>query len=68
MPHGRNPQVERWHRGQPRLEEYAGSNKLQDKAAIVTGGDSGIGRTVAIFFAREGADVTVSYLPEEEHE
>ncbi|BGP57058.1 hypothetical protein JCM8202_006287 [Rhodotorula sphaerocarpa] len=67
-PLAEHTRVERWHRGQPRLEEYAGSNKLQDKAAIVTGGDSGIGRTVAVFFAREGADVTVSYLPEEEHD
>ena len=45
---------------------YKGSGKLQDKTAIITGGDSGIGRSVAILFAREGADVTVMYLPEEE--
>jgi NAD(P)-dependent dehydrogenase (short-subunit alcohol dehydrogenase family) len=47
-------------------ESYKGCGKLQGRAAIVTGGDSGIGRAVAIAFAREGADVLVSYLPEEE--
>src|SRR4051812_1778832 len=44
--------------------EHRGSGKLQDKIAIVTGGDSGIGRAVCIAFAREGADVVVSYLDE----
>ncbi|TNY22897.1 putative oxidoreductase [Rhodotorula diobovata] len=58
--------VERWHRGEPRLEEYVGSGKLKGKKAIITGGDSGIGRTVAAFFAREGCDVTIGYLKEEE--
>ncbi|MDQ3801386.1 MAG: SDR family oxidoreductase [Acidobacteriota bacterium] len=48
------------------LNSYKGSGKLQDKAAIITGGDSGIGRAVALAFAREGADVLISYLPEEE--
>ncbi|HWL95500.1 MAG TPA: SDR family oxidoreductase [Phycisphaerae bacterium] len=43
---------------------YRGSFKLQDRVAIVTGGDSGIGRSVAVFFAREGAHVAVSYLSE----
>ncbi len=47
-------------------ESYKGSGKLEGRAAIVTGGDSGIGRAVCIAFAREGADVVVSYLPEEE--
>jgi NAD(P)-dependent dehydrogenase (short-subunit alcohol dehydrogenase family) len=43
---------------------YQGSAKLQNKVAIVTGGDSGIGRSVAVLFAREGADVAVLYLTE----
>ena len=47
---------------------YAGSGKLAGKAALITGGDSGIGRAVAIAFAREGADVAISYLPEEQAE
>jgi NAD(P)-dependent dehydrogenase (short-subunit alcohol dehydrogenase family) len=45
---------------------YQGSGKLRDKVAIVTGGDSGIGRAVAVLFAREGADVAVIYLDEHE--
>jgi len=47
-------------------ESYRGSGKLKGKAAIITGGDSGIGRAVALAFAREGADVLISYLNEEE--
>ncbi|MBD2101966.1 SDR family oxidoreductase [Leptolyngbya sp. FACHB-261] len=46
-------------------ESYRGSGKLQGKAAVITGGDSGIGRAVALAFAREGADVLISYLNEE---
>jgi NAD(P)-dependent dehydrogenase (short-subunit alcohol dehydrogenase family) len=45
---------------------YQGSGKLAGKAAVITGGDSGIGRAVAIAFAREGADVLVAYLSEHE--
>ncbi|RIV17847.1 SDR family oxidoreductase [Fibrisoma montanum] len=45
---------------------YRGSGKLTGRKAIITGGDSGIGRAVAIAFAREGADVLISYLNEEE--
>jgi NAD(P)-dependent dehydrogenase (short-subunit alcohol dehydrogenase family) len=45
---------------------YQGCGKLEGRAAIITGGDSGIGRAVAIAFAREGADIVIAYLPEEE--
>ena len=47
-------------------ESYRGSGKLTGKRAVITGGDSGIGRAVAIAFAREGADVLISYLNEHE--
>jgi len=46
-------------------ETYRGSGRLEGKKAIITGGDSGIGRAVALAFAREGADVLISYLEEE---
>jgi NAD(P)-dependent dehydrogenase (short-subunit alcohol dehydrogenase family) len=46
-------------------ETYQGSGRLEGKVAIITGGDSGIGRAVALAFAREGADVLISYLDEE---
>src|SRR4051794_7211802 len=47
-------------------ESYRGSGRLTGKAAVITGGGSGIGRAVAIAFAREGADVLVAYLDEHE--
>jgi NAD(P)-dependent dehydrogenase (short-subunit alcohol dehydrogenase family) len=47
---------------------YRGLGRLTDRTALITGGDSGIGRAVAIAFAREGADVLLSYLPEEERD
>ena len=46
-------------------ESYRGSGKLTGKVAVITGGDSGIGRAVAIAYAREGADVLISYLSED---
>jgi NAD(P)-dependent dehydrogenase (short-subunit alcohol dehydrogenase family) len=58
----------REHKMQPRPKaqdkEQPGSGKLYNKVAIITGGDSGIGRAVAIAFAKEGADVTIAYLEE----
>ena len=54
----------------PRYEapHYAGANKLRDKVALITGGDSGIGRAVAVLFAREGADVAFTFLKEEKRD
>jgi NAD(P)-dependent dehydrogenase (short-subunit alcohol dehydrogenase family) len=49
-------------------ESYHGLGRLKDRVALITGGDSGIGRAVAIAFAREGAHVLLSYLPEEEQD
>jgi len=46
-------------------ESYEGSGRLAGKVALITGGDSGIGRAVAVAFAKEGADVVISHLPEE---
>jgi len=47
-------------------ESYRGSGRLTDRKALITGGDSGIGRAAAIAYAREGADVAINYLPDEE--
>ncbi len=72
------PPFEPQHQSQPGLAKemspqpdngessYAGSGKLKGRKALITGADSGIGRAVAIAFAREGADVAICYLPEEE--
>ncbi len=55
-------------RPQYKAPEYRPAGKLQDRVAIVTGGDSGIGRAVALIFAREGADIALVYLPEEQED
>jgi NAD(P)-dependent dehydrogenase (short-subunit alcohol dehydrogenase family) len=47
-------------------KSYVGSGKLKGKRAVITGGDSGIGRAVAIAYAREGADVLIAYLNEDD--
>lgn len=66
--HQPKPGIEAKMKPQPNFlaPNYKGSEKLKDKAAIITGGDSGIGRSVAVLYAREGADVAIIYLPEEE--
>lgn len=66
--HQDKPGIEAEIRPRPQYEapHYRAAGKLQGKAALITGGDSGIGRAVAVLFAREGADVAFTYLPEEQ--
>jgi NAD(P)-dependent dehydrogenase (short-subunit alcohol dehydrogenase family) len=66
--HQRRPGLESKVSPRPKFEapEYKGSGKLDGRVSLITGGDSGIGRAVAVLYAREGADVAIVYLPEEQ--
>jgi NAD(P)-dependent dehydrogenase (short-subunit alcohol dehydrogenase family) len=68
--HQRKPGIEAKMSPKPRFEapDYKGSGKLDGRVALITGGDSGIGRAVAVLYAREGADVAIVYLPEEQED
>src|ERR671918_2946379 len=68
--HQRKPGIEAKLDPRPRYKApfYKGAEKLKDKVALITGGDSGIGRAVAVLFAREGADVAFTYLQEEQRD
>ena len=66
--HQRKPGLESKLKPRPRYEAetYKAAGKLQGRAALITGGDSGIGRAVAVLYAREGAKVAITHLPEEQ--
>jgi NAD(P)-dependent dehydrogenase (short-subunit alcohol dehydrogenase family) len=66
--HQKRPGLESKMTPAPEFEapDYKGSGKLDGRVALITGGDSGIGRAVAVLYAREGADIAIVYLPEEQ--
>ena len=66
--HQSGPGLESKLEPRPRFQarHYKAAGKLKGKTALITGGDSGIGRAVAVLYAREGADVAIAYLPEEQ--
>jgi NAD(P)-dependent dehydrogenase (short-subunit alcohol dehydrogenase family) len=66
--HQEKPGIEAQIRPRPKYQapHYRAAGKLEGRSALITGGDSGIGRAVAVLFAREGADVAFTYLPEEQ--
>lgn len=68
--HQRRPGIEAKMNPRPRYEAplYKGSEKLKHKVALITGGDSGIGRAVAVLYAREGANIAIVYLPVEQED
>ena len=68
--HQAKPGIEAKLKPRPRYDApaYTGAGKLKEKVALITGGDSGIGRAVAVLFAREGADIAFTYLKEEKRD